>query len=158
MLLQMKAELNHPHNNFFINKTIINRKEYFMAETTDLLGFAVEKSPVDFADTLNQLLGQKAQERIEAHRVTLAQSIYSDNESDDVEDTDDDVDFDDADDEFDFTDDELEDLDDDDDDLDLEFLEKFDGILGTAITFRLTFLTTETSNFGDGHPNNARVN
>jgi len=34
-----------------------------------------------------------------------------------------------------------------DDDLDLEFLEKFDGILGTAITFRLTFLTTETSNF-----------
>jgi ribonuclease E len=99
-----------------------------MAETTDLLGFAVEKSPVDFADTLNQLLSQKAQERVEAHRVTLAQSIYSDTESDDVEDTDDE-DFDDADDDLDFDDDELEDLDDDDldiddlDDLDLEDLD-----------------------------------
>jgi hypothetical protein len=112
----------HPHNRFFINKNIINRKEYFMTETTDLLGFAVEKSPVDFADTLNQLLSQKAQERIEAHRVTLAQSIYGEDEVDDADDLDDD----DAQDEFDFEDDDLDDLDDDDDDLDIDDLDDLD--------------------------------
>jgi hypothetical protein len=86
-----------------------------MTDTTDLVGFAIEKSPVDFADTLNQLLVQKAQEKVEAHRVTLAQSIY-----DDVEPETDEDDFDvDDDDDFDFDDDDLDGLDDDDlDDLD----------------------------------------
>lgn len=93
-----------------------------MADTTDLVGFAVEKSPVDFADTLNQLLSQKAQERVEAHRVTLAQTVYGEAEP---ETDDDEVDLDDVgDDEFDFSEDELDDLDDDDDlDLDLEDLD-----------------------------------
>lgn len=92
-----------------------------MADTTDLVGFAVEKSPVDFADTLNQLLSQKAQERVEAHRVTLAQTVYGEAEP---ETDDDEVDLDDVgDDEFDFSEDELDDLDDDDLDLDLEDLD-----------------------------------
>jgi ribonuclease E len=86
-----------------------------MADTTDLLGFAIEKNPVDFADTLNQMLQQKAHDAIEAHRVTIAQAIHG------GEDTpDDDI----GDDEFDFSDDELEDLGDDEDlDLDLEDLD-----------------------------------
>lgn len=85
-----------------------------MADTTDLLGFAIEKNPVDFADTLNQMLQQKAQEAIEAHRVTLAQSIYGEDEATDDVDND----------EFDFSEDELDDLGDDEDlDLDLEDLD-----------------------------------
>ena len=90
-----------------------------MTDTTDLVGFAIEKSPVDFADTLNQLLVQKAQERVEAHRVTLAQSIYDDVEPE----TDEEDDFEEDEDEFDFSDDELDDLDDEDDDLDLDDLD-----------------------------------
>ncbi len=92
-----------------------------MTDTTDLVGFAIEKSPVEFADTLNQLLAQKAQERVEAHRVTLAQSIYGEDESETDED-----DFDVEDDDFDFDDDDLDGLDDDDldlDDLDLDDLD-----------------------------------
>jgi hypothetical protein len=99
-----------------------------MADTTDLVGFAVEKSPVDFADTLDQLLRQKAQDRLEAHRVTLAQSIYGEAEPETNDD--DDVDLDDVgDDEFDFDGEDLDDLGDDDDleldldDLDLEDLD-----------------------------------
>lgn len=86
-----------------------------MADTTDLLGFAIEKNPVDFADTLNQMLQQKAQDAIEAHRVTIAQSIHGgeDAPEDDI-----------SDDEFDFSEDELDDLGDEDDiDLDLEDLD-----------------------------------
>ena len=92
-----------------------------MADTTDLLGFAIEKNPVEFADTLNQMLQQKAQEAIEAHRVTLAQSIHGGEDAPEDEDINaDDV----GDDEFDFSEDELDDLGDDEDlDLDLEDLD-----------------------------------
>jgi hypothetical protein len=93
-----------------------------MADTTDLLGFAIEKNPVDFADALNQMMQQKAQQALEAHRVTLAQAIHGGEEPEDV---DLDAETDDVgDDEFDFSDDELDDLGDDDDlDLDLEDLD-----------------------------------
>jgi hypothetical protein len=100
-----------------------------MADTTDLLSFAVEKNPVDFADTFNQLIQQKAQDAIENHRVTLAQSIYGEQEAtddvefdDDIEDDIDDSSEDDIDDEFD--DEELDGL--DFDELDLEDLEDLD--------------------------------
>jgi hypothetical protein len=88
-----------------------------MADTTDLLGLAIEKNPVDFADTLNQMLQQKAQSAVEAHRVTLAQSIYGEEDTtDDVEDAEED--------EFEFSEDELDDLGDEEDlDLDLEDLD-----------------------------------
>ena len=93
-----------------------------MADTTDLLGFAVEKNPVDFADAFNQLMQQKAQDAVENHRVTLAQAIYG--EFEEPEDAEDDVDVDDDDDDFDYSDDELDDeLDDDLDDLDLDDLD-----------------------------------
>lgn len=92
-----------------------------MADTTDLLGHAFEKNPVDFADTFNQLMQQKAQDAVEAHRITLAQSIHG-GEGVDLE-ADDEFDGDDVgDDEFEFSDDELEDLD-DEDDLDLDDLD-----------------------------------
>lgn len=96
-----------------------------MADTTDLLNHAFEKNPVDFADAFNQLMQQKAQDALEAHRVTLAQSIHGGEET---VDQDDDLDADDSDDvgddEFEFSDDELEDLGDEDDlDLDLDDLD-----------------------------------
>lgn len=101
-----------------------------MADTTDLLNHAFEKNPVDFADTFNQLMQQKAQDAVEAHRVTLAQSIYggeetdSDDGIDDLDDLDDNDGDDVGEDEFEFSDDELEDLGDEDDlDLDLDDLD-----------------------------------
>lgn len=96
-----------------------------MADTTDLLNHAFEKNPVDFADSFNQLMQQKAQDAIEAHRVTLAQSIYGGEESEDDADDDFDVDTDDdSEDDFEFSDDELEDFGDEDDlDLDLDDLD-----------------------------------
>ena len=97
-----------------------------MADTTDLLSHAFEKNPVDFADSFNQLMQQKAQDAIEAHRVTLAQSIYGgEGVEQDADDTDDVADDDDVgEDEFEFSDDELEDFGDEDDlDLDLDDLD-----------------------------------
>ena len=95
-----------------------------MADTTDLLSHAFEKNPVDFADTFNQLMQQKAQAAVENHRITLAQSIYGEGET-----TEDDVDLEDeaSEEDFDFSDEDLEDIDDLDDidleDLDLEDLD-----------------------------------
>lgn len=97
-----------------------------MADTTNLLRFAIEKNPVDFAGTLNQMLQQKAQDAVDAHRITLAQSIHgSDNdfEADEADEVDSN--------EFEFTDDELNDLVDEDEldleDLDLEDLDLDDN-------------------------------
>jgi hypothetical protein len=85
-----------------------------MSDVSDLLTHAVNKSPVEFADAFNDLMQQKARDAIEAHRVTLAQSIYSAADEDEVEDVADD------DDEFSLDLDEidLEDLDLEDIDLD----------------------------------------
>jgi hypothetical protein len=93
-----------------------------MSTTDDLLGLAIDKNPVDFADTFNQLMMNKAQERIEQHRIDLAQAIYGENEdpddSDDVgedefdeDDTDTDADLDDDDLDFDLDDLDLDDID-----------------------------------------------
>lgn len=76
-----------------------------MPETTDLLGLAIDKNPVDFADTFNQLIQQKAMDALENKRIELAQSIYGSPEDDE------DV----GDDEFEFDEDEIEDADDSDD-------------------------------------------
>lgn len=95
-----------------------------MADTTDLLNHAFEKNPVDFADTFNQLMQQKAQDAVEAHRITLAQAIHGGEDPVDEDDLDDDIDGDVGEDEFEFSEDELEDLGDEDDlDLDLDDLD-----------------------------------
>jgi hypothetical protein len=88
-----------------------------MSDTTDLLNHAFEKNPVDFASTFNQIVQQKAQEAIEAHRITLAQSIYGGEDADIADE--DDL----GEDEFDFSEDELEDFGDDELDLDLDDLD-----------------------------------
>lgn len=93
-----------------------------MPTTTDLLGLAIDKNPVDFADQFNQIMMQKAADALEAKKVELAQSIYG--EAPEMDDDDDAVDFDD--DDIDLSDDDddldldLDDLDIDLDDLDLE--------------------------------------
>lgn len=68
-----------------------------MVDTIDLFNQAMEKQPVDFAATFDQLMRQKAQTKVASQRDEMAQSIYSD------EDT-----------EIDYTDDSLPDIDDDD--------------------------------------------
>jgi len=92
-----------------------------MPSTTDLIGLALEKNPVDFADMFNDIIGQRALDALEAKKIELAQSIYGSPE--DAEPEDDSAEDDsDLDDDFDFDDD--EDLDDDsdldDDDFDFD--------------------------------------
>jgi len=82
-----------------------------MPDTTDLLGLAIDKNPVDFADAFDAILRDKAITALENKKIELAQSIYG--EPEDTDDLDD-VDFD--------TDD-LDDLDLDLDDLDLDDLD-----------------------------------
>ena len=83
-----------------------------MTDTTDLIGLAIDRNPVDFADALDTLLRQKAVDAIETHKVDLAQSIYGeDPEEPDVTNDDSDVDI---------TDLDLDDIDLDLDDLNLE--------------------------------------
>ena len=68
-----------------------------MPTTTDLLGLAIDKNPVDFADTFNQIMMQKAHDALENRRVEVAQSIYGEDsaelEDDAVEFDDDDIDL-----------------------------------------------------------------
>lgn len=92
-----------------------------MPTTTDLLGLAIDKNPVDFADTFNQIMMQKAHDALENRRVEVAQSIYGEDsaelEDDAVDFEDDDIDLSDDEDDLDL---DLDDLDIDLDDLDLE--------------------------------------
>ena len=76
-----------------------------MPTTADLINNAVETKPIDFADTFNNLVGQKLVDALANRKIQLAQAIYS---SGPEEGEDDDEEFD-----FDLNDD---DLDDDEDD------------------------------------------
>jgi len=83
-----------------------------MPDITDLLGLAIDKNPVDFADAFDAILRDKAMTALENKRIELAQSIYGEPETDDSSD------------EFDLDfDDDLDDLDLDLDDLDLDDLD-----------------------------------
>lgn len=83
-----------------------------MTDTTNLIGLAINKNPVDFADTLDTLLRQKAVDVIANKKIELAQGIYDEGQPEDTDvDDDSDVDIDDLD---------LDDIDLDLDDLDLE--------------------------------------
>lgn len=99
-----------------------------MPDVTDLLGFAIDKNPTDFASTFDDLVREKAAVALENKKTELANSIYGldDDESDDVDFDDDDFDLDDVDTDEDFDD---EDFDIDLDDLDLDDLdvEDLDG-------------------------------
>lgn len=47
-----------------------------MPTTNDLIGLAIDKNPVDFADAFNNLMMQKAVDAVELRSIELAQSIY----------------------------------------------------------------------------------
>lgn len=93
-----------------------------MADTNDLLNFAVNKNPVEFQDTFDAIMRQKAVAAIESHRTTLAQSIYADQPEDQFQPEYDEDDLDDLDVDI----DEIEDL--DLDDVDLDDLDDLDNI------------------------------
>lgn len=99
-----------------------------MPNVTDLLGFAIDKNPTDFASAFDNLVREKAAAALEDKKTELANSIYglADDESDDVDFEDTDFDLEDVDTDDDFDD---EDLDIDLDDLDLDDLdvEDLDG-------------------------------
>ena len=82
-----------------------------MPTTNDLIGLAIDKNPVDFADAFNNLMMQKAVDAVELRSIELAQSVYGSEagpEEDEFED-------------FDTTE-----GDDDDADLDVEFDDNLD--------------------------------
>lgn len=87
-----------------------------MPETNDLLGLAIDKNPVDFADVFDKLVREKAMAALDAKRVEYAQSIYGGD--DDVVGDEDEGELEDID---------IDDLDLDDIDLDLEDLEGIDN-------------------------------
>jgi hypothetical protein len=84
-----------------------------MTDTADLIGLAINKNPVDFADTLDTLLRQKASDAIADKKVELAQDIYGEEQPEDTDAENDDLDVD-------IADLDLDDIDLDLDDLDLE--------------------------------------
>jgi hypothetical protein len=84
-----------------------------MTDTADLIGLAINKNPVDFADTLDTLLRQKAADAIADKKVELAQDIYGEEQPEDTDTENDDSDVD-------IADLDLDDIDLDLDDLDLE--------------------------------------
>lgn len=94
-----------------------------MPTTADLIGLAIDKNPVDFASTFDEIIKQKQEAALEAKKIEMAQNIYGEPEDDlDEDDFDfesDDEDFDDAGDDVD-DDLDLDDLDLDLDDLDLD--------------------------------------
>lgn len=104
-----------------------------MPNAADLIALAVDKNPVDFADTFNDIIRDKAVAALENKKIEIAQSIYgapedevegSDVDEDDVGDDEfeDEVDLDQDDDEDDVDwDDDIIDIDDIDiDDIDLD--------------------------------------
>ena len=89
-----------------------------MPDVTDLLGHAIDKSPVDFADAFDQLMRARAADAIENQRTMLSQSIYAQDDNDPEDDS---VDTDDDSDEYyDDEDNSGVDLDFEDEDLDLD--------------------------------------
>lgn len=101
-----------------------------MSDIGSLLGLAIDKNPVDFADAFNTIVREKAAAALDNRRIELANSIYGANEEPEDEDE---VDLDDTtsegetdedegelgDDELDFGELDLDDIDIDLDDLDL---------------------------------------
>ena len=96
-----------------------------MADTNDLLNYALDKNPVEFANTFDAILRQKAVQAIEDRRIEIAQSIYAPEEEQQFEPeyTEDDLDELDVDVE-DFEDIDLDDIDDLDD---LDEIDTLDG-------------------------------
>lgn len=90
-----------------------------MPTTADLIGLAIDKNPVDFATTFDEIIKQKQEAALEAKKIEMAQSIYGEPEDDLDED---DFDFD-GDEDLDDVGDDEEDLDLDDLDLDLDDLD-----------------------------------
>lgn len=80
-----------------------------MSDVNDLIGQAIDKSPMDFAATFNDIIQQKQADALEARKVELAQSMYEPAEVA-------------SDDDFDYSEDDFEDMD-DLEDLDLEDLD-----------------------------------
>lgn len=89
-----------------------------MPTTTDLIGLAIDKNPIDFADALDQIMMQKASVALDNYKVELAKSLYGTTDAEDDTfdniDTENDVDLDNYDD-INLDDIDLEDLTDGDD-------------------------------------------
>jgi hypothetical protein len=83
-----------------------------MTDTTDLIGLAIDKNPVDFADVIDTLLRQKAVDALDIKKAELANNIYGEAPEENTDFEDDDT--------IDIGDIDLDDIDLDLDDLDLD--------------------------------------
>lgn len=90
-----------------------------MSNIDDLLGFAIDKNPIDFATAFDNIVREKAATALENKRIELAQAIYgADGEDEDEDQVDNEVEGEEEED-FDIDDLDLDDLDLDLDDIDL---------------------------------------
>jgi hypothetical protein len=89
---------------------------------SDLLQFAIDKAPTDFADKFNDIVSGRIASALEDKKIEFAQAIYGEPDEDEDEDEDaiGDEDEDDIDEDDDDLDIDLDDLDIDLDDLDLD--------------------------------------
>jgi hypothetical protein len=88
---------------------------------SDLLQFAIDKAPTDFADKFNELVSDRIASALEDKKIEFAQAIYGEpTEDTDEEPLDADSDEDDVGEDDDDVEDEDEDADEDDDDLDID--------------------------------------
>ena len=90
---------------------------------SDLLQFAIDKAPTDFADKFNELVSDRIASALEDKKIEFAQAIYgepTDETDEEPLDADSDEDEDDVGEDDDDVEDEDEDTDEDDDDLDID--------------------------------------
>lgn len=84
-----------------------------MSNVKELLNFAINKKPTEFADAFEDLISEKMAAALENRKIELAQNLYNENTS--PEDEDEDYDYDDYDDnwdeDFEFEDEDFDDLD-----------------------------------------------
>lgn len=56
-----------------------------MPTTADLINYAFEQQPTKFSDTFQEIIGQKAADAIEKLRVDVAQSMFSNDDGEEVD-------------------------------------------------------------------------
>lgn len=81
-------------------------------DVSDLLGFALDKEPVNFSEKFNEILVNKIEDRVEARKIQVASSLYGESveEDFDLDDIDIDMDLDSIDEDLDITDDQLQEI------------------------------------------------
>lgn len=91
-----------------------------MATSDDLINFAIDKNPIDFASAFDDIMREKTLEALEAKKVELAHSIYGNDDTDEDLEDDGSEEFEINPEDIDDSDEDIEDFELDDIDIDLD--------------------------------------